>query len=287
MKPKDIEIQACTHIGFVRNENQDTYLLMSKNHVWAVLDGIGGHTGGAVASKLAKHLIKFVVQNKIFPQTNFKLITKNEQTLLAATILANQGVHNYSVNRPSLKGMGTTLISCSIDDSGLFWTSVGDSRLYLLSGTKLRQLNIDHRLLTDPDVEVFNRFGPKNTVTRSIGTSNRVIIDYGRFEYKLGDIILLCSDGLSDVISDNQIKNLLVSSDTLAEAKENLLSHALEKGAPDNITFILIKPAQTSRSCKKIGRHTIVSNEMFSTNELLSIIQTANLDKVHSNKLKE
>lgn len=233
----DLIARGLTDRGNIRDKNEDSYLVeLNHNNLLAVADGMGGHKGGAIASKTAIEMIEqmdFACNdnyndyfNNIFSKINNKII--------------NKGLDNIS-----LKGMGTTLSLCLICDDILYYGHVGDSRIYLYRNSKLKKISTDHsyvnQLIKKGKItadEAFNH--PKrNILTQAIGLERNLDLDTGRIELNSGDYILVCSDGLTDMIREKKIE--LIISDyypKIEEINDKLLTEALDAGGNDNITFI-------------------------------------------------
>lgn len=220
-----------TDIGRVRQGNEDSYLVEAP--LYAVADGMGGHRGGEVASNLAletleaKHLL-------------------GEGTLGDQVKEANRAVFARSSEDRKVAGMGTTLTAALVDGDGLHLAHVGDSRAYLLRAGSLRQLTEDHTLvnrmvkageITRSEAEVHPH---RNVVTRSIGTEPEVPVDEQSVALLEGDRILLCSDGLTGMVTEDQIQAILETTDDPQEAADRLIRAANRAGGIDNITAVVL-----------------------------------------------
>ena len=236
-----MSVAARTHKGRVRSNNEDS-LLLERPHLFAIADGMGGYNAGEVASRLALDKLKSEKED-LFGKTGFALVSKLYQVMRDI----NNEVYEKARSAPSFEGMGTTLSGIYFTGAGKGYVfNVGDSRVYLLRQDKLQQITRDHSLVAEmvehgelTREEAFDH-PQKNMLTRGIGVDENVNGDVFVVEVYPDDILLLCSDGLTDMLHDTEIAERLVISDTEAAA-DALLSAALEKGGRDNISFIILK----------------------------------------------
>ena len=229
---------AKSDVGRLREGNEDSFLANGK--VFAVADGLGGHLAGEVASAAAIEEI-----GKSFSEVGDD-IEAIRNKLAEAFKGANARVFKKASQEPSLKGMGTTLTAVIPVKSKIIIGHVGDSRAYLLRKGKLRRLTEDHSLvfqlvkegkLKEEDIESHPL---KSTLTRAIGTNPSVRIDILSLTLSDNDRFLLCTDGLSSMVSDRDIKEVLLSSNDLDKIIQKLIETANEKGGFDNITCVLL-----------------------------------------------
>ena len=236
---------ALTDVGRVRAHNQD-YLYSSSSPVgdlenlYLVADGMGGHRAGDYASRfLVEHLVAYFEQNHGGDP---------EQLFRDGICRANEQLYEKSVSTPELKGMGTTLVAATVKNGILYVANVGDSRLYLLKNEMLSQITRDHSY-----VEEMVRLGrmergsrayleKKNLITRAVGTDRSVEADYFRVKLGAGDMFLLCSDGLTNMLTDREIESGIRQACTLQDKVKNLISEANRRGGKDNIAVILADP---------------------------------------------
>ncbi|MEP7059657.1 MAG: Stp1/IreP family PP2C-type Ser/Thr phosphatase [Actinomycetota bacterium] len=220
-----------TDIGQVRQANEDCYL--AEPPLYAVADGMGGHRGGEVASHLALETLETMHH-------------KAEGTLAEQVKEANRAVYARSSEDRRVAGMGTTLTAAVVDGDGLHLAHVGDSRAYLLRGGSLRQLTDDHTLvnrmvkageITRAEAEVHPH---RNVVTRSIGTEPEVPVDEQSVALLEGDRILLCSDGLTGMVTEDQIQAILETTGDAQQAADRLVRAANRAGGIDNITAVVL-----------------------------------------------
>jgi serine/threonine protein phosphatase PrpC len=235
---------AATDVGRMRTNNEDSYL--SERPVAAVADGMGGHNAGEVASAIA--IEELTALKGMGPWPNERAATDD---LKRAIVRANRRIREMAAGDRELNGMGTTLVAVLEDGDSVHLANVGDSRAYLLRQGELTQVTVDHTLvqelvddgrLSPKDAE---RHPQRSMITRALGVDHEVEIDL--FTYKLlsGDRLVLCSDGLSDVLKPPQIRNALLRVRDPQKAAERLVALAVEGGGPDNITVIVVDTEQT------------------------------------------
>ena len=220
-----------TDIGRVRQGNEDCYL--AESPLFAVADGMGGHRGGEVASHLALDTVE-------------AMHLRGEGTLADQVREANRAVFQRSGEDRKVAGMGTTLTAALVDGDGLHLAHVGDSRAYLLRGGSLRQLTDDHTLvnrmvkageITRAEAEVHPH---RNVVTRALGTEPEIPVDEQSVALLEGDRILLCSDGLTGMVTEDQIQAILETTDEPQQAADRLIRAANRAGGIDNITAVVL-----------------------------------------------
>jgi protein phosphatase len=243
-----LEFAAISDVGLRRANNQDSYAVFvagtqedfdARGHLFMVADGMGAHAAGELASKIAVDVV---------PLSYHKLTEKNPpDALWAAMIDANDQIHNRGSSSPDFKGMGTTATTLVLLPEGAICAHVGDSRAYRVRNHFLEQLTFDHSLVWELHAAGQNlddpapSYVPKNIITRSLGPNLVVQVDReGPFPLQEGDTFLLCSDGLSGQVSDEEIGSILVCLPP-DEAVQSLVHIANLRGGPDNITIIVVK----------------------------------------------
>ena len=235
-----MEVSSATSVGRIRPLNEDSYFVSEPDQSGTVLaivaDGMGGHNAGEVASGKAVGIVQKDVLGKC---------GKNAKDVLVKAVNdANREIYEMSVNARNLSGMGTTMTACVAEEHNVTAVQVGDSRLYLIRGEKITQITKDHSLvemlLENGKItkEEARRHPQKNIITRAVGTDKTVEADIYEFRAEAGDVILLCSDGLVNMVEDEEIINL---SETLNDAANKLVAEAETAGGTDNITVILIR----------------------------------------------
>ncbi len=237
-----IEFGTHSHQGRVRTSNEDSYAANSKNRIFVVADGMGGHAAGEIASQIAASTVEEWVASRQHAGDRL------EDTLRAAAQEANSRIYETQRKRAEFAGMGSTLTILSFRDKMYYIAHVGDSRAYLLREGNLDQLTRDHSLvwhLFESGVlhkEELSAHPQKNLITRSIGPHPQVEVDLEQGEAREGDIYLLCSDGLTDVLSDEHIRDVLSDNQGSAQQLgEALVNAANQGGGPDNITVVVVK----------------------------------------------
>jgi protein phosphatase len=246
-----------TDVGSVRDHNEDA-IGCDENFGLAVLaDGMGGHRGGEMASAITVSTILETVSERI---NKIKAAEADEETgysleslaVHEAVALANKNVHDSSQANAQYRGMGTTVVVVLFYDDRFTVAHVGDSRLYRLRDMELEQITRDHSLMQ----ELIDRgfYTPeqarnslnKNLVTRAIGIDENVQIDIQEDIAMTGDIYLLCSDGVTDMIEDHLIKSAILDNENdLEKAATEIIRLANEHGGKDNISALLVKPIKS------------------------------------------
>jgi protein phosphatase len=248
-----IEVAGHTHVGMKRNHNEDSFLVLTEESLLCVADGMGGHSSGEVASKMAvEELAEFFRltsrdQEATWPYKMDKSRNYDENRLATAIKLANVRIYEKAVTENKYKGMGTTIVTVHFASSSVYVAHVGDSRVYAFRDGELRQMTEDHSLLNDYlkakklTPEEIEAFPHKNVIVRALGMKDTVQVDVGRMEPREGDIYLLCSDGLSGMVPDERIAEILSTVPNLDEACQKLIDHANSAGGNDNVTCVLAR----------------------------------------------
>lgn len=236
-----------TDVGRVRRDNQDSYAIRQLDGGTALLvvcDGMGGARAGSVASSVAVEAFTGAVEEALAGGVPEDLDLR-EQALCSACRAANEKVHRLSRENRDYDGMGTTLVAALAAPDGVCFVNVGDSRGYVLSNTSIHQVTVDHSLvqllvergeITPAQARVHPK---KNLITRALGVDSQVECDVIRVEPTPGSRLLLCSDGLTNVLEDETILGLSGESAEPEELCRRLLELTLERGAPDNVTVVL------------------------------------------------
>ncbi|MBQ3147131.1 MAG: Stp1/IreP family PP2C-type Ser/Thr phosphatase [Oscillospiraceae bacterium] len=235
-----------TDAGSVRPQNQDAYKIeqLDKNTLLCVVcDGMGGAKSGNVASNLALDVFVGEVQNTWTAGMNQE---KTDQMLEAAVKLANFTVYDQAMQFEEFNGMGTTLVAVLIHEQAVTVIHVGDSRAYLVGRNGIRCLTKDHSLVQmmvdrgELTPEMARTYPGKNYITRAIGTDTLVESDIVHLDVERGDSLLLCTDGLSNLMDDQEILFEVVHGVNKQYCCQRLLDIAKNRGAPDNVTSILV-----------------------------------------------
>ena len=231
-----------TDIGRKRTNNQDSVLINDNIMLYAVADGMGGHKGGEIASSLCLEVLDSAVTKMAERSSDSKV----SPFLKEAVSLASMRVHERASMDDSLKGMGTTLVSLFVRDDKAYICQVGDSRVYLYSSGSLWKITEDHSLVNEQvrsgliSRSQAEKLSYKNVITRSVGFEEIVDVDIYIRDLNHGDVFLLCSDGLTSMISDNEIKANIDASD-LSGSVKRLIDAANEAGGADNVSVILVR----------------------------------------------
>ena len=237
---------ALTDQGCVRKQNQDTYktVQLDKNSLLSVVcDGMGGAKSGNVASQLAADVFCQEVERSWTPGQNRD---KTSQILQSAVKLANMTVYDQSRQIEEFEGMGTTLVAVLIQGKTATVVNVGDSRAYRIDRMGIRQITKDHsvvQLMVDRGemtAEMARTYPGKNLITRAVGTEPTVMTDVFQVELEKGDCLLLCSDGLSNMMDDQEILFEVAHGVNKQLCCQRLLDIVKGRGAPDNVTSVLI-----------------------------------------------
>ena len=234
-----------THIGRRRDMNQDymytsTTPVGSLPNLFVVADGMGGHNAGEYASRFTvDKMVEVISQNR---QQEPVAAMKEALTEANSQLLEEAGAD------PSKSGMGTTVVAATVIGDLLHVANIGDSRLYLIDHEAIRQITRDHSLveemvrLGEMDKAAAKVHPDKNIITRAIGVTRELAVDFFEVELRPGDMILLCSDGLTNMVEDEEIKEIVLEQKNIVEKAEKLINTANENGGKDNITVVLIEP---------------------------------------------
>lgn len=236
-----------TDPGCVRGQNQDSYTIEQLDRhtlLCVVCDGMGGAKSGNIASTLA--LDVFVQEVKRSYNSSMDMETVDD-VLARAVKLSNFTVYDQSRQFPEFDGMGTTLVAALVRRRQVFVVNVGDSRAYHVGSGGIRQVTTDHSLVElmlqrgEITPEKARTFPGKNYITRAIGTEAMVQSDIFHLELNRGDFMLLCSDGLSNMVDEQEILFEIVHGISRARCCQRLLDIAKYRGAPDNVTSVLVQ----------------------------------------------
>jgi serine/threonine protein phosphatase PrpC len=241
-------------VGLQREHNEDSFVVLSEYDLFVVADGMGGHRAGDVASRIATETISEFFRTTANEDVTWPFhfdtnLSEEENRLLTGIRVANRQIFERSTRSREYHGMGTTVVGAmfSPKKQRMYIGHVGDSRCYRVRGGKIRQLTRDHSLINDyllamPDLtdEQKNEL-PKNVITRALGMQDQVVVDLQHDDPQPGDTYVLCSDGLSGMVSDDDIELIVASTDDVRDACSRLIERANERGGEDNITAVLIK----------------------------------------------
>ncbi len=224
-----------THIGNVRKSNQDALILLPGAYdLYGVADGMGGHKAGDVASRMAVEKLKEMLGDQ----------KPSEELLRAAIEEANRSIFETQKTSEDFTGMGTTVTVIWEDKRRMLLGHVGDSRAYRVRNGKIEQVSQDHSMVAElvrdglitPEEALVHPY--RNIITRALGADETVNVDILTLNKRKGDKFLLCSDGLSEYVRDNEMLDILLRM-PMNEAADELLSMALEGGGHDNISLVI------------------------------------------------
>jgi len=238
-----VHISGITDVGVVRQNNEDAIAYQAEQGLVILADGMGGHNAGEVASQLAVETVE---------QRLLQVIGEDapayDELLTDAIYQANTAVYERSKLVADCNGMGTTLVVACFDHDQAHIANVGDSRLYLYRDGALSQLTQDHSLVAEMVAKGFMspqeaRQSPqKNIITRAVGLQDEVEVDIYEQGLRVGDLYLLCSDGLSDVVDDETIHTCIEENISNIDAlSRQLVDKALQAGGPDNVSVIVVQ----------------------------------------------
>lgn len=243
-----IRVQGITDVGLVRKENQDAYAVRegtdSGHTICVVCDGMGGAAGGKLASRIAVTTyleeLEKVLSDSMDPG-------QLREASSYAVSLANKAIRTAAGESPEYSGMGTTLVSAVVYGSGAVITNVGDSRAYHIAGGEITRITRDHSLVQsmvergDITAEEARRHPNRNLITRALGPDIDAECDGYICPLAAGEFLLLCSDGLVNTVTDQEILSEVLRGGDLQQSLERMLQIAREHGAPDNVTAVLIE----------------------------------------------
>lgn len=248
----DVKAIGLTHVGRQRQHNEDTFLVDAEARLFLVADGMGGHAAGEIASRIATDAVaEFIARSDsddgTWPHAYDDRFRRSTNRLVAAMKSANTRVVEAMKKDARLRGMGTTVVAVLIEGNTASFAHVGDSRAYLLRDAQLSRITNDHSwvfeqvqagMLSEAEAE---RHPLRNVITRALGGALTVVPDASEIECKSGDVFLLCSDGLTGMISEPDIVRIISEHDEIESACAALIDAANENGGHDNITAILVK----------------------------------------------
>lgn len=249
-----LQYAGATHVGMKRDHNEDNLMLMPEQNLFVVADGMGGHSSGEVASKIAVDTLRTFFEDTskdddvTWPFKLDKAVSYDENRLVAGVKLANRNIYEAAQADQRYKGMGTTIVGMVWVDEKAIVGHAGDSRCYRIRSGTITQITEDHSLLNDyrkiqaltPEEEA--AFQYKNIIVRALGMKEAVNVDINHQAPEPGDILLLCSDGLSGEVNDPQILAIVEKHrENLEAGVQELIKQACENGGKDNVTVILVK----------------------------------------------
>ncbi|BAB06224.1 Stp1/IreP family PP2C-type Ser/Thr phosphatase [Halalkalibacterium halodurans] len=239
-----------TDVGKVRPHNEDNGTIMEKNGqlLVVVADGMGGHQAGDVASKMATELLKEAWEEASLSPSS----QESEGWLRNQVLHVNESLYHYAQKHEECQGMGTTLVAAIVDKERVTIAHIGDSRAYLLNEHGFSQKTRDHSLvnelvrtgqISDEEAEHHPR---KNVLLRALGTELDIKLDLTTFSWEPDDVLLLCSDGLSNKLSNEDFARYMSGTKEVNETAREMVQLANDRGGEDNITVALIKNTGSS-----------------------------------------
>ena len=242
-----IEIHAAVDPGRARSNNEDSVATDANVALAVLADGMGGYNAGEVASNMATTFINSELGRWLREASSQASDAEVRRAMDICVENANRAIFNASNANPQYAGMGTTLVLAVFRDDRVLVGHVGDSRCYRLRAGRLQQITKDHSLLQEqidaglitPEQAAYS--SNKNLVTRAVGVEDTVLLEVHQHEVQSGDLYLLCSDGLSDMLDDLGIAQVLLANDSLAACAQALVDAANDAGGKDNISVILVR----------------------------------------------
>jgi len=243
MSPVPIQIVSLSHRGRVRDINEDAVATLPEQGAVILADGMGGYNAGEVASRLAVDTIGSYIRDDALPQAR-------QPILVPAVTAANQALFRAVEVSPELEGMATTVVAGLFLEGRLYYAHVGDSRIYRIRDGRMNQLTRDHSMIQElvdqgmfESVDEARAAGVKNNVLmRGLGIEPLVQVDEAVIDVQAGDLFLFCSDGLSNMVSEQEMAGIFaVTEMDIQQTGEQLLQRALENGGLDNVSLVLVR----------------------------------------------
>ena len=249
----NIEVGAKTDVGCVRDNNEDSQRVVPELNLFVLSDGMGGQTHGEVASRTAVDvMVTYCLEtsrNGLAPLHQQLRPELSEMTncLVTAAHLANRTIFEAAQRDRTLRGMGATLIAAWLEDSRLSLVNVGDSRAYLLRSNVLERLTADHTLVAEQirlgivTPQQAEKSAMQNILIRALGTREEIELDASEIALLPKDVVLLCTDGLTHMVSDGEIADALIGNPSAQEAAGRLVALANQYGGVDNVSVIVLR----------------------------------------------
>ncbi len=249
----EVKAFGLTHVGRQRQHNEDAFLVSDDSRLFLVADGMGGHAAGEIASRIAVEAVsEFILHTKeddgTWPHSYDEQFSRSTNRLMAALRLANTRVVEAMRKDVRLRGMGTTIVAGLAEGGTVSISHVGDSRAYLVREDRLSRLTNDHSwvfeqvqagMITEAEAE---KHPLRNVITRALGGALQVVPDAKEVEARAGDVYLLCSDGLTGMVPEDEILRIVLENrEDLEKACEQLVEVANANGGSDNVTTILLE----------------------------------------------
>src|SRR6202161_3080462 len=242
-----------TDVGLQREHNEDSFVVLKEYDLYVVADGMGGHRAGDIASRIATETISEFFRTTANEDVTWPFhfdtnLSEEENRLLTGIRVANRQIFERSTRSRECHGMGTTVVGAmfSSKKQRMYIGHVGDSRCYRIRGGVIQQLTRDHSLINDyllamPYLTDEQKSElPKNVITRALGMQDQVVVALQHDDPKAGDVYVLCSDGLSGMVTDDEILKTIANAPDIRDACKTLIARANESGGEDNITAVVI-----------------------------------------------
>ncbi len=248
-----VEVAAQTDVGCVRTNNEDNLGYDSRYGIYVVCDGMGGQAAGEVASKMGVDTVinyfREGAKTRKYPQVGEVVdgVSTRANRLGSAIRLANEAIHEAALKHAAHSGMGSTIVSVLVDTGFFSVGHAGDSRIYLVRGGNIQQITRDHSLVMEQvrrgliTLEEANASEMQNIIIRALGPEEKVVPDLDDMMALPGDLLLLCSDGLTRHVSDDSILEIAAGTVTLQLMTQRLIDAAREGGGSDNITCMVLR----------------------------------------------
>lgn len=249
-----------TDPGLARENNEDSVTVDEPTRLGILADGMGGYNAGEVASGMATTFIKSELGRWLSQAGRHANAREVRRAMEICVDNANRSIFNAANSNPQYSGMGTTLVVGVFQDGRLMLGHIGDSRCYRLRGQQLEQITKDHSLLQEQmdagliTPEQAATSTNKNLVTRALGVEDAVLLEVNEHKVEPGDLFLMCSDGLSDMLDDEAIANILSAEGSLDQKSVQLIDAANANGGRDNISVLLAQASSGSRRRGLISR---------------------------------
>lgn len=245
-----------TDPGRARENNEDSVTYDGAAQIAVLADGMGGYNAGEIASGMATAFIKSEMSRWLAEAGGHAKAREIRRALEICVDNANRSIFNAANSNPQYHGMGTTLVVAVFQDSKMLLGHIGDSRCYRLRAGAFQQITKDHSLLQEQidagllTLEQAANSTYKNLVTRALGVDDTVLLDLSEYEVQPGDLYVMCSDGLSDMVDDAEIANIVDGEQTMDEKSDALIDAANRHGGRDNISVLLV---QVGNGGEKLG----------------------------------
>ncbi len=268
-------------VGLQREHNEDSFALLERHGLFLVADGMGGHRAGGVASKMAAEAMSSFFdstarEDATWPFYYDPSLSAEENRLVTGIKVANKSIYEESARNADHRNMGTTVVSALVspETARVYIGHVGDSRCYRIRGGKIEQLTEDHSLINEylranPHLTASQcEDVPRNVITRALGMTDVVMVDLACDQTSPGDYYVLCSDGLSGMVTDDEIRETVLAYDDPEKASDALIALANAHGGEDNVTAVVIRVSSDTdadttgtRGANGTGEHKVDANE--------------------------